>query len=291
MAETEPRKKNPVTVTRLDDGSFQFRGTSPNIVRDKNRALESFGYELRCYGLRLMLVPSKEQQARLNKTIGCARVVHNDYISWRQEAYKKGAPNNLSSYKKYRLPVIKAERPFLKEVEAHSLEFAAKHADVAFKNFFEKKSERPRFASKNRPNGNRYESSFASKKGVWEENGTAYVTLPKIGTMKAVLPGKKPLDILLPPGADITGATVSKEVDRYYISIHVSLPVPRQQPVLSIPTSKICAVDMGVKSFAVSGVGAENPTMEAIKNPKWVTREKRKIRRLLKVTLPEEKGV
>ena len=98
-------KKSCVTVTRLPDGTFQFHGTSKKITEAKNKALEPYGYELWCYGLRLMILPTKEQQTKLNSNIGCARVVHNDYIAKKKEAYvNKEPPVTHKRYCKELLP-------------------------------------------------------------------------------------------------------------------------------------------------------------------------------------------
>jgi len=79
-------KKSRVTVTRLEDGTFRFRGTSPDIVKAKNKALEPFGYELKCYGLKLRILPTMDQEMKLSSNIGCARVVHTDYTRFGNSA-------------------------------------------------------------------------------------------------------------------------------------------------------------------------------------------------------------
>ena len=196
----EPKnsQKSPsVTVTRNQDGTFSFEGRAFDIVKAKNLALEPYGYQLRCYGLRLMIHPTDEQRVQINKTIGCFRVVYNDYLASRKKVYEEsenenGKKKHLSpnEYKKNYLPALKEERPYLCEVDQHALGNAPDHVNDAFKNFFEGRAGFPKFASRKKPSGNHYETSISKTKGFFERDGKAYVTLPKIGEIEAVLPKK-----------------------------------------------------------------------------------------------------
>ena len=274
----ENKDKPPlITVTRNEDGTFKFSGRSFDIVKDKNLALKDYGYMLRCYGIRLMILPTDEQRVQINKTIGCFRVVYNDYLATRKKVYdetKKGLSPN--EYKKKYLPVLKAERPYLAEVDQHALGYAPKHVDSAYKNFFAGRAKFPRFASCKKPSGNHYETSISKKTGFFEKDGKAYVNLTKVGDIEAILPSKKFCE-LFPLGADLTGVTVSRESNAYYVSLHVALPVPIPSNVQTVSQSRVCAVDMGLKSFAIGKVGDEPIEVE---NPRWITHQAKRIRRL-----------
>jgi len=277
-------------VTRLEDGTFRFRGTSPDIVKAKNKALEPFGYELKCYGLKLRILPTMDQEMKLSSNIGCARVVHNDYIQRRKRAYQNHEePVTYGRYMRECLPALLEERKYLAEADRHALGFAAKHADTAFQNFFKKKSKYPRYASKNKPSGNRYESSFDNDRGLSEKNGEVFVSLCKVGKVKVAIQKHQTIQDLVPKGARITGVTISREADRYYVSLHISLPVPKMDPVKEVRTDRIYAADMGIKSFAVIGKGLGGDT-EVVDNPRWVKKQAKKISRLQRSLTRKKKG-
>ena len=84
-AEEKPIKYT-VTAEQQTDGTFEFRGGKGgfNIIKQKNKALEPYGKCIYNYGVLLELIP-ENKQAAINQQIGNARVVHNDYLSKREE--------------------------------------------------------------------------------------------------------------------------------------------------------------------------------------------------------------
>ncbi|WP_368213879.1 helix-turn-helix domain-containing protein, partial [Blautia sp. RTP21359st1_E11_RTP21359_211015] len=108
-----------VTAEQLPDGTFEFRGGKGgfNIIKQKNKALEPYGKCIHNYGVLLELIPGDKQTA-INQQIGNARVIHNDYLSKREEYYKETKKAlTVSQYKKEYLPALKKEKEYLKDTD------------------------------------------------------------------------------------------------------------------------------------------------------------------------------
>ena len=108
------------------------------------------------YGVVLELLPEDHVSA-LNQQIGNARFVRNAYLARRIEYYEETKQTlTPSKYKKEMLPALKQEHDFLKNSEKSALENALNDVDCAYQRFFKQKTGFPKYASKNKPNGNRY---------------------------------------------------------------------------------------------------------------------------------------
>jgi putative transposase len=84
------------------------------------------------------LYPTPAQRSALARAFGCARVVFNDGIRARQEAYEAGLPYPTDGELSARLTAAKAtpERAWLGEVSAVVLQQALSDLNAAYRNFF-----------------------------------------------------------------------------------------------------------------------------------------------------------
>ena len=104
------------------------------------------------------LYPSPGQRAALGRAFGCARVVFNDGLHTRQEAYAAGRPYISDAELSARLTAAKAtpERAWLGGVSAVVLQQSLADLNTAYRNFFASvtgkrkgpKIEPPRFKSR-----------------------------------------------------------------------------------------------------------------------------------------------
>ena len=127
-AEEKPIKYT-VTVEQQPDGTFEFHGGKGgfNIIKQKNKALEPYRKCIHNYGVLLELIPG-DKQAAINQQIGNARVVHNDYLSKREEYYKETKKAlTVSQYKKEYLPALKEEKEYLKDTDKFVYENACRN--------------------------------------------------------------------------------------------------------------------------------------------------------------------
>lgn len=205
------------------------------------------------------LYPNKEQQVLLAKHFGCARYIYNWALSSKIKAYEteKKTENFISLGNK--LPELKKEFEWLKEVNSQSLQSALKNVDNAFKRFFKEKKGFPKFKSKKR----RRDSFHAPQFGEinWED-GT--ISVPKLKNISAVLSRRF--------NGKIKTVTISKTPSgKYFASILVEtdgdLPI---KP--TVQENRTIGIDVGLKSYATMSNGEKH------NNPKCLRKSQKKLK-------------
>jgi putative transposase len=160
------------------------------------------------------------------------------------------------------------EKAFLSEVSSVALQQSLQNLDAAFKNFFEKRAQYPKFKSRRARQSARYATNaFTFKDGQ--------ITLAK---------QSGPLDISwsrpLPDDAKILNLTVSRDTsERYFVSILVETDIK--------PLKKVKAevgIDVGVKTLATTSEG------EKIENPRPLVRREQRLKMLQRRLSRKVKG-
>ena len=275
-----------VTVTITDDGLYELKGRAYNLVQAKNEALAPYQKQVIYYGLKLRLVPTEEQATALNQQIGNARFVRNRYLADRIAYYKEhkesdpdGATLTPSEYKKNWLPKLKEEFDFLNLSDKFALENAIFNVDDAYKRFFKGQNNFPKFASRFKPNGNRYQTNYTNGNlGLVCGNGIRdyYAKIPKVGQVKVILPLGETPDTLIRPGVRIGKASISRSGQNYYISFSLEEVVDLYTPIVDHYTSQIMGLDLGLKYFCSYGTLDSKVKVE---NPRWIKKHERRLRR------------
>jgi putative transposase len=205
------------------------------------------------------LFPTAEQQVLLSKHFGCVRYIYNWALNCKIEAYRteKKTENFVSLGNK--LPTLKTEFDWLKEVNSQSLQSALKNVDNAFKRFFKEKKGFPRFKSKKR----RQDSFHAPQFGEVDfDAGT--VSIPKLKGIKAVIDRKF--------NGKIKTITISRTPSgRYFASVLVE--VEGELPSKStIQESSTVGIDVGLKTYATLSTG------EKIDNPRCLRKSQKQLK-------------
>ena len=278
-AEEKPIKYT-VTAEQQSDGTFEFRGGKGgfNIIKQKNKALEPYGKCIYNYGVLLELIP-EGKQAAINQQIGNARVVHNDYLSKREEYYKETKKTlTVLQYKKEYLPALKKEKEYLNNTDKFVYENACRNVDDAYNRFFKGLSGFPKYASRTKPNGNSFTTNFTNNNiELKMTDGIPYVKLPKIGNVRFILPKGKTLADIQPQGVSIKAATVSKEPDgSYRIALRMESVIDKPIFPTVINARDIISVDLGLKEFGVFGNLEESIP---VPNPRWIQVHAKRLRR------------
>ena len=158
-------------------------------------------------GYKFLLKPNKEQAIAINKTIGCSRKVYNLLLADKIQFYKdnKSMLNRTPAYYKS-IP----EFAYLKEVDSSALANAQMNLDKAYTNFFQKRSNFPKFHKKGK--NDTYTTNCINNNIRIDGNK---IRLPKIGFVKFVKHRELPTDGV------IKHCTISKKADKYYISINI----------------------------------------------------------------------
>ena len=224
------------------------------------------------------LYPAPGQRSALARAFGCARVVFNDGLRARQEAYEAGLPYITDAELSARLTAAKAtpERAWLGEVSAVVLQQSLADLNTAYRNFFASvtgkrkgpKIEPPRFKSRK---DHRQAVRFTAN-ARFRVLASGKLRLPKIGDV----PVRWSRDLPSEPSSvtvirDCCGP-VLRELRRWR---------PGRAPC---PGGTVTGIDLGLTHFAVLSDGRK------IASPRFLRRAEKKLRRAQRSLSRKEKG-
>ena len=220
---------------------------------------------------RYRLYPTEDQKTLIAQHLGCCRFVYNWALARKNQAYHDEGIS-LSKYDLMKqLPALKAELPWLKEVNAQSLQQAIHHLSRAFTNFFEGRAEEPTFKSKHRP-----EQSFTVPQSYTVDFERGTVKLPKIGVIKVVFHRTFT--------GTVKSATVSRtSAGRYFISILVDDGRRPPKPADPVPEQTV-GIDMGLSHYAILSTG------DAVENPRYLQNTQKRLAVLQRRLARKQKG-
>src|SRR5579859_63823 len=213
-----------------------------------------------------------------DRAFGCARVVFNDGLAARQEAYQAGHPYVTDAELSARLTAVKATpgRAWLNQVSAVVLQQALKDLNTAYRNFFasvngERKGQKigpPRFRSRK---DTRQAIRFtANARFRVLPNGK--LRLPKIGDV--------PVRWSRPLPSEPSSVTVIKDsAGRYFASF-----VVETGPDVLPKAESVIGVDLGLKHFVVLSDGRK------IASPRFLRRAEKRLRRAQRSLSLKQKG-
>ena len=197
---------------------------------------------------------------------GCARYVYNRTLSLEKSLYKKDSKHSFKyTAAANRLPGWKKKNPFLKKCHSQVLQQSLKDLELAYINFFEKRSNFPKYKKKFQHDSIRF------PQGVELDEVKQQIRLPKIGWMGY----RKSRDII----GTIKNVTVSRRGEKWDVSIQTEYEV-----VSSAPNPSEIGIDMGVKRFATLSNGGFVEPLNAFKQ------EQEKLAKLQRKLARQKKG-
>jgi putative transposase len=186
----------------------------------------------RLQAFKFELMPDGEQQRDIRRFAGSRRFIYNKALALQKANFDAGgkfigyvAMANL-------IPEWKKEFEWLKQSPSQALQQSLKDLERAFKNFFEKRADFPRF--KKRGTGD----SFRFPQGFEIDQGNSRIKQPKLGWVRY----RNSRDIL----GEAKNITVSQSGGKWFASIQTEREVEHPIPAA---TSAI-GIDMGVVRFA-----------------------------------------
>lgn len=195
------------------------------------------------------LYPSLGQQQALARAFGCARVVFNDALAARRDAYHAGLPYPTDAELSARLTASKAtpERAWLSEVSAAVLPQALADLNAAYRNFFAsldgrrqgRKIGQPRFRSRK----DRRQAIRFTRNTWFKVTSGGKLRLPKIGEVP--VRWSRPL-----PGVPSSVTVIRDAAGRYFASFVVKAD---DEPLPEVPSET--GIDLGLTHFAVLSDG------------------------------------
>lgn len=205
-------------------------------------------------GYKTELKLNNRQKTFMQKSCGCARFAYNWGLSERIRLYKeeKKSLTHIDQHKEL-VKLKHTTHPWLKEVSKLAPQNSLRNLHKAFANFFRnikkgKKPGFPKFKKKNLSNKFRIDGD-----NIYVTNST--IKLPRIGILR--LKEKNYIPI---PAKNIKylNATVSRDVDRWFISVNIEEiedkednPKPKQPKKIE----EIIGIDLGIKELATCSNG------------------------------------
>ena len=232
-------------------------------IASKNKILEETSQQLKCFGMVFRILPDQKQEAQINQTIGCHRLIANLYLSARKDAYEADKTTlSVATFKKNMFPVLKSERDYLKTVDKFALETACEQVDTAYQKFFKKLGGYPKFKKKH-ASTQTYTTKFTNNNiRLINKDNTLFIQLPKLGLVP-LFPKKTNSERvagLLDGTIVIKTVTVTKRAIGYSVSLSVqqvvTIPTPVDLTTLDVSQKNACVgIDLGLKTFAVTSNG------------------------------------
>jgi putative transposase len=211
---------------------------------------------------RCRAYPDQTQQAVLNRTFGCVRVVWNRTLSARQARWHLDRTGTSYAESDRALTALKKDPDlaFLTEVSCVPLQQALRHQHRAFGAFFARRARYPRFKSRRSRQSAHYTRSAFTLRG-------GQLRLAKTSTPLRYVWSWPDVDVTtLDPAVVI----VSRESDgRWYVTFTVEAAT--REPLAQ--TGHAVGVDLGVSDFAATSDG------DTIANPRHLDRKARQLAR------------
>jgi putative transposase len=224
---------------------------------------------------RYRIYPTPGQQQALARAFGCARVVYNDCLRVRDEAYAAGEKISDTEVQRRVITLAKAtpERAWLARVASVALVQACQDARRAYKNWFDsikgrRKGPKIRHPKPKRKRGR--QSIRLTRNGFALHGERLYVA--KVGDIRVKWSRGLP--------SVPSSVTVTREPDgRYYASFVV------QRAATPLPAcDREVGIDLGLTSLVVTS------DAETVTNPRFYRAAQRRLRRAQRVLSRRQKG-
>ena len=194
--------------------------------------------------------PTIEQKSKINRTIGTCRFVYNFYLSHNREIYEQEkrfvSGYDFSIWLNNEYIPNNPKFSWIKEVSSKSVKQSIMNAQRAFKNFFDKRTNFPKWKKKSNSDVKMYFVKTDNKAMIFCERYR--IKIPTLGWVRLK---EKGYIHTSKDGYIIKSGTVSMKAGRYYVSVLIEMP-EITKPVLN---DFGVGIDLGVKDFAVCSNG------------------------------------
>lgn len=233
--------------------------------------------------IKVRLYPNKEQEQKINKTLGCYRFVYNHMLSIKQESYKRDKTNiGLCELSKYFHRTLRKDEQYawLKEEKAQVMQQAIRQMLSAYNKFFKEHKGFPKFKSKNDKQSALFLSQAMSKLNTFK---TRHITLTKQLKNIKFRCSDLYFSRLKKYSKNIRRATLSKSKSgKYFLSILVEIEDTELKRFEH--TYKQVGIDLGVKDFVTTSDG------EVFENKHFLNKEEKKMKMLQRQLSRKVKG-
>ena len=233
--------------------------------------------------IKIRLYPNKEQEQKINKTLGCYRFVYNHMLALKQEAYNRDKTNlRLCELSKYFYGTLRKDEQYawLKEQNTKVMQQAMRQMLLSYDNFFKHHKGFPRFKSKKDSQSALFPLEAISKLNTFE---TRHITLTQPLKNIKFRCSDLYFNRLQKYSKNIRSATLSKSKSgNYFLSILVEMEDTELKRFEH--TDKQVGIDLGVKDFVITSDG------EVFENKHFLKKEEKKLKRLQNQLSKKKKG-
>ncbi|WP_328870825.1 transposase [Streptomyces sp. NBC_00287] len=229
------------------------------------------------YNYRIHL--NRDQQQALARFFGCARVVYNDGLRTRNEAYKRGEPFITDAQLQKRVITMAkktSEREWLKEAPSVALVQSLGDLHAAYRNFFAWRRGDRKGPKVNPPKPKKKagRQSLRFTRNGFVLRGSGRLFIAKLGDV--VVRWSRPLP------SEPSSVTIIKDPTGRYFASFVIETEDQPLPELDLEDTDT-GIDLGLSSYAVL-------RGRKITSPKFFRREERKLRRAQRKLTRTQKG-
>lgn len=212
--------------------------------------------------VKIRLLPTKEQEILMLKSIGCSRFAYNWALNRCNELYKQDIKYNMSDIRK-EFTQLKKEEEFkwLNEVSNTTMVEAMRNLDKAFKSFFKKIGKYPRFKTKRKSR----QSFYVRYDNLYFKDNVC--NIEKIGKVKFKTNYKI-------PDCKYSNPYCSYDSKYWYLSFGVE--VEENQTTLNTDLS--VGIDLGISELAT--INCLDKPIKNINKTKKVKKLKKRLKRL-----------
>ena len=190
----------------------------------------------RLQAFKFELMPNGEQLRNMRRYAGASRFVYNRALALQKENYEAG--NKFIGYVPMaaNLPVWKreTETAWLKYTPSQALQHALKDLEKAYKNFFAKRADFPRFKRKGSGDSFRY----PEPKQIKFDQANHRIFLPKLGWLRY----RNSRDV----SGELRNATVCQSGGKWFVSLQTQRDVATPFP----ESTSAVGIDVGIARFA-----------------------------------------
>ncbi len=193
--------------------------------------LKAFKYEL---------MPDGEQQRQMRRFSGSCRFVFNKALALQKENHAAGGKfiGYVAMAKQLTTWRSNAETAWLQAAPVHPLQHALKDLEKAYKNFFLKRADFPRFKKKGQSDSFRY----PDPKQIKLDQANSRIFLPKLGWLRYRNSREAQ--------GELRNVTVSLSGGKWFVSIQT-----RRDVETPVPHGGAIGIDMGISRFATLSDG------------------------------------
>ena len=230
------------------------------------------------------LKPTAEQIHKINGSIGTCRFVYNFFLAENQKRYAQGE-KFMSGYdfQKWLNNEYLPQHPeyeWVKETSSKAVKQSIMNADGAYRRFFQGKAGFPRFKKKGKSEAKMYFVKTDRKAVIHCERHR--IKIPTVGWVRLKEKNYIPTDA---EHFVIKSGHVSKQGDRYYVSVLVEQETPWYKNSKKCSAGRIegkdrgVGIDLGIKDLAICSDGTTYKNVNKSGKVRKLEKQKRRIQR------------